>query len=112
MNFAHSEGFTCLPAKTLLPATRNGISGSYSGMTNSFATLWSKTKTFSLVAALALTICSMMLAQENAHPAANDGAVQVQMHNVMYHYSDNASVHLRDVGGMLVPTTPGADAHL
>ena len=76
-------------------------------MTNFFATLWSKTKTLFVVAALTIAVGSMLLAQEKAHPAANDGAVQVQMHNVMYHYSDNASVHLRDVGGLLVPTTPG-----
>lgn len=34
-------------------------------------------------------------------------AVQVQMHNVMYHFSDGVVVHLRDVGGALVPARAG-----
>ena len=29
------------------------------------------------------------------------------MHNVMYHYSDNVSVHLRDLGGELLPSNAG-----
>ncbi len=29
------------------------------------------------------------------------------MHNVMYHFTDNVAVHLRDVAGALVPTKPG-----
>jgi len=33
--------------------------------------------------------------------------VQAQMHNVMYHFTDNVWVHLINVGGSLVPTTPG-----
>ena len=46
-------------------------------------------------------------ATDKTHPSANNGAVQVQMHNVMYHYTDNVVVHLRDVAGALVPTTAG-----
>jgi len=46
------------------------------------------------------------LAQDKP-PARDNGAVQVQMHNVMYHYSDSAVVHLRKVTGALVPTSPG-----
>ena len=33
--------------------------------------------------------------------------MQAQMHNVMYHFTDNVWVHLINVGGSLVPTTPG-----
>ncbi len=29
------------------------------------------------------------------------------MHNVMYHFTDNVAVHLINVGGAIVPTTPG-----
>jgi hypothetical protein len=29
------------------------------------------------------------------------------MHNVMYHYTDTVSAHLRDLGGVLAPTTAG-----
>jgi hypothetical protein len=38
---------------------------------------------------------------------AHEGAVHVQMHNVMYHFTDNVAVHLRNVAGALIPTTPG-----
>jgi hypothetical protein len=38
---------------------------------------------------------------------SRDGAVQVQMHNVMYHFTDNVAVHLRNVAGALIPSTPG-----
>ena len=38
---------------------------------------------------------------------ARDGAVQVQMHNVMYHFSDNVAIHLRSVAGALVPSHAG-----
>lgn len=54
-----------------------------------------------------LVICATLPAQEKPQSSPNDGAVQVQMHNVMYHYSDNINVHLRQLGGALIPTTPG-----
>ena len=45
---------------------------------------------------------------EKSHPAtANDGAVQVQMRNVMYHFTDNVAVQLRSLAGALVPTKSG-----
>lgn len=39
--------------------------------------------------------------------SGNDGAVHVQMHNVMYHYSGDVAVHLRNLAGSLVPTKAG-----
>src|ERR1700727_2023313 len=90
--------------------TRNGVSDSYFAMTNFFAVLWSKNRTLFpgiCLTVLALAVCAALPAEDKSHPAANDGAVQVQMHNVMYHYTDGISVHLRDVGGMVVPTTAG-----
>jgi len=62
--------------------------------------------------ALALLIaCTTALctarAQENAHSHPDAAAVQVQMHNVMYHFTDQVAVHLIDVGGSLVPTSAG-----
>lgn len=45
--------------------------------------------------------------QEKTPAATDNGAVQVQMHNVMYHFGDNVAAHLINVGGNLVPTTPG-----
>lgn len=53
-----------------------------------------------------LTIC-VSHAQESAHASQDNGAVQVQMHNVMYHFTDQVAVHLINVGGSLVPTKAG-----
>jgi hypothetical protein len=46
-------------------------------------------------------------AQEHASSQADGGAVKVQMHNVMYHFTDQIAVHLINVGGSLVPTSAG-----
>src|ERR1051326_4592814 len=46
-------------------------------------------------------------AQEHSAPEADGGAVKVQMHNVMYHFTDQITVHLINVGGSLVPTATG-----
>jgi hypothetical protein len=46
-------------------------------------------------------------AQENPNKSQDGGAVKVQMHNVMYHFTDQIAVHLINVGGSLVPTSPG-----
>ena len=37
----------------------------------------------------------------------SDNRVQVQMRNVMYHFQDNVSVHIRRLGGELIPTREG-----
>ncbi|HET9839828.1 MAG TPA: hypothetical protein VFR84_16495 [Candidatus Angelobacter sp.] len=39
--------------------------------------------------------------------ANNTGAVQAQMRNVMYHYSNDVAVHIRRLAGALVPTQAG-----
>lgn len=54
-----------------------------------------------------MALSAQQPAKDSAHPSQNSGAVQVQMHNVMYHYADNVAVHLRDVAGALVPTKAG-----
>ena len=46
-------------------------------------------------------------AQERTPSETDDGAVKVQMHNVMYHFTDQIAVHLINVGGRLVPTSAG-----
>jgi hypothetical protein len=53
-----------------------------------------------------LTVC-VSRAQEGTHASQDNGAVQVQMHNVMYHFTDQVVVHLINVGGSLVPTKAG-----
>jgi hypothetical protein len=63
------------------------------------------------VALLFLISCSLAVsvtrAQEASHSQPDGGAVQVQMHNVMYHFTDQVAVHLINVGGSLVPTSAG-----
>ena len=46
-------------------------------------------------------------AQERTPSKPDAGAVKVQMHNVMYHFTDQIAVHLINVGGSLVPTSAG-----
>ncbi|HEY5030193.1 MAG TPA: hypothetical protein VIK39_17430 [Candidatus Angelobacter sp.] len=63
------------------------------------------------IALLFLIGCSIAVsvtrAQEASHSQPDGGAVQVQMHNVMYHFTDQVAVHLINVGGSLVPTSAG-----
>lgn len=47
------------------------------------------------------------VAQQPPPSPPNDGNVKVQMRNVMYHFQDNIAVHIRRLGGELVPTKPG-----
>src|SRR5712671_2671779 len=44
--------------------------------------------------------------QENPRDSQGGGTVKVQMHNVMYHFTDQIAVHLINVCGNLVPTSP------
>jgi hypothetical protein len=47
------------------------------------------------------------VSQEKGRAEGETGSVQVQMRNVMYHYTDNVAVHILRFGGELLPTTPG-----
>jgi hypothetical protein len=66
-------------------------------------------KTFAIALSLASAFLGVFLVSGalEGPGTPQSGAVQVQMHNVMYHYSDNVSVHVRDLGGVLIATTPG-----
>src|SRR4249919_2740279 len=66
-------------------------------------------KKFALVFSITGVVAAVCLARalENPNSTQQNGAVQVQMHNVMYHYSDSVSVHLRDLAGTLVPSSAG-----
>jgi hypothetical protein len=57
-----------------------------------------------LLVACIVGVC-VLRAQEQTRPHKDTGAVQVQMHNVMYHFTDQVTVHLINVGGSLVPTS-------
>lgn len=80
-------------------------------LTFPFTTLAKSSIFYSLCAiafAIAITASAQQQGSVDAHRSeANNGAVQTQMHNVMYHYADNVVVHLRDVIGSLVPTKAG-----
>src|SRR5438270_1989496 len=54
-----------------------------------------------------ISACGITGAQEPPQDSKNSGAVKVQMHNVMYHFTDLIAVHLINVGGSLVPTSAG-----
>jgi hypothetical protein len=64
-------------------------------------------KKIALALSLACAAACAARAQEGAHASQNNGAVQVQMHNVMYHFTDQVAVHLINVGGSLAPTKGG-----
>jgi hypothetical protein len=63
-------------------------------------------KNVALVLLIACTIgICVTRAQEQTQSHKDTGAVQVQMHNVMYHFTDQVAVRLLNVGGSLVPTS-------
>jgi hypothetical protein len=64
-------------------------------------------KKVAFMLSLACAVIYIARAQEGPHSSQENGAVQAQMHNVMYHFTDNVAVHLINVGGSLAPTTPG-----
>jgi hypothetical protein len=65
-----------------------------------------RTDAFRLII-FALAMNAVLVAPDFAGSNKDDGAVQVQMNNVMYHYSDDVAVHLRRLAGALVPTQAG-----
>ena len=64
-------------------------------------------KNFALVTSICLLAVGIGGAQESPQSAPQSEAVQVQMHNVNYYFTDRTAVHLVNIGGTLVPTTPG-----
>ena len=46
-------------------------------------------------------------AQQPKEPATNGGAVQTEMRNVVYHFTDQVSVHILGLDGKLVPQKEG-----
>jgi hypothetical protein len=68
---------------------------------------WSNATPFCPLVLLAFALGPAPLALDGPHSSKDNSAVQVQMHNVMYHYSDTVAVHLRNVAGALVPTREG-----
>jgi hypothetical protein len=62
-----------------------------------------------IIFALSLACAAICLsrAQEGPRASQDNGVVQVQMHNVMYHFTDQVAAHLINVGGSLAPTKAG-----
>jgi hypothetical protein len=54
---------------------------------------------------LAPLMIALAAAQNSSHAARRDSTVQVQMHNVLYHFTDDIAVHIEDLRGALVPAT-------
>jgi hypothetical protein len=52
---------------------------------------------------LVLATASVGLQGQAESPAANNHSVEVQMRNVMYHFTDNIAVHIRRLHGELIP---------
>ena len=108
MNFTPPVQKRGLYGDNRLPTPRS-VSGSKSGVRASQSTFAAKAAVLPVLCAITLT--AALLAQKKPASSANSGddggQVQVQMRNVMYHYTDNVVVHLRMVAGALVPTTPG-----
>jgi hypothetical protein len=53
---------------------------------------------------LAPLIVGLIAAQDISQAARRDSTVQVQMHNVLYHFTDDIAVDIRDLRGELSPT--------
>jgi hypothetical protein len=59
------------------------------------------------LAAFAVAIIAGAPALDGPTAPRENGAVHVQMHNVVYHYSETIAVHIRNLAGALVATQAG-----
>jgi hypothetical protein len=66
------------------------------------------TRSVLLVVAMAATIAASPIQNNAPKPQAPRNSVQVQMRNVMYHFQNNVAVHIRRLGGELIPVREGA----
>jgi hypothetical protein len=53
---------------------------------------------------LAPLIIGLAAGQDSSHAARRDTIVQVEMHNVLYHFTNDVAVHIQDLRGALLPT--------
>jgi hypothetical protein len=53
-------------------------------------------------------IIGLAAGQDSSHAARGNSTVQVQMHNVRYHFTDEITVHIQDLRGELLPTKNNA----
>jgi hypothetical protein len=58
---------------------------------------------FVLLALISFAVPKIAIAQEAAAPGAQDAAVQAQMRNVMYHFTESVAVHIKSLNGSLLP---------
>src|ERR1700758_5777117 len=61
---------------------------------------WKSTRTLRVL--LPLLACSIVLCAQD-HPKESARSVDVQMRNVLFHYTDQVSVHIRTLRGSFVP---------
>jgi hypothetical protein len=57
-----------------------------------------------LVLALMSATTSLVSAQSNARQGDSNAAVQTQMHNVRYHFTESATAYIKSLSGELLPT--------
>jgi hypothetical protein len=53
---------------------------------------------------LASLIVGLVAAQGGSQAARRDSTVRVQMHNVLYHFTNDVAIHIQNLRGELVPT--------
>jgi hypothetical protein len=53
---------------------------------------------------LASLIVGLIAAQGGSQAARRDSTVRVQMHNVLYHFTNDVAIHIQNLRGELVPT--------
>jgi hypothetical protein len=63
----------------------------------------SRTLFLVLFGLICFAVPKIAIAQEAAAPGAQDAAVQAQMRNVMYHFTESVAVHIKSLNGSLLP---------
>src|SRR6266851_6356908 len=55
---------------------------------------------------MAIVCLAQISVRSESKPASESAAVRTEMHNVMYHFTDEITVHIRDLLGQLIPDNP------
>jgi len=55
---------------------------------------------------MAIVCLAQISVRSESKPASEAAAVRTEMHNVMYHFRDEITVHIRDLLGQLIPDNP------
>jgi hypothetical protein len=55
---------------------------------------------------MAIVCLAQISVRSESKPASESAAVRTEMHNVTYHFTDEITVHIRDLLGQLIPDNP------